>query len=110
MLRKFFSYGDQNVHPFDAFMLRCLGIIGIICTILGVKFLCIEEYMAGGIMFFFSFLLFRDVYVVLRNMRELAQLDRLVEEGKECLAHWRHLHDEYSEYNLGEKRYDKWTL
>lgn len=95
-----------NAHPFDAFMLRCLGIVGAICIVLGIKFITIQEFLAGGIMFFFAFLMFRDVYVVVRNIRALAELDRVIDECNEALALGRRLQAE----NLGEKKFDKWML
>lgn len=95
-----------NAHPFDAFMLRCLGIVGAICIVLGIKFITIQEYLAGGIMFFFAFLLFRDIYVVVRNLRALAELDKLIEGCRDTIALGRSLYDEYK----GEKKFDKWML
>lgn len=99
------SYG-VHAHPFDAFMLRCLGIVGTICIVLGVKFITIQEFLAGGIMFFFAFLMFRDVYIVVRNIRALAELDRVIGECNEALTLGRSLLSD----DLGEKKFDKWTL
>lgn len=94
------------MHPFDAFMLRCLGVVGVLCIVLGVKFITIQEYLASGLMFFFAFLLFRDVYVFVRNVRALAELDKLIEGCRDTIALGQSLYDEYR----GEKKFDKWTL
>lgn len=99
------SYGVK-VHPFDAFMLRCLGVVGTLCIVLGVKFITIQEYLASGLMFFFAFLLFRDVYVFVRNVRALAELDKLIEGCRDTIALGHSLYDEFR----GEKKFDRWTL